>query len=81
MANLPLKKKYTIWQTLRDGGFFRVFRCPDYPNLWGTEKKLTWKHNQVNRFFISLKEGNHILGNLEFDNAVEAIEKWEKLKS
>lgn len=78
MANSPLKKKYTIWQTLRDGGFYRVFECPECKHLWGYEKKLTWKHNRVEKFIVGLYEGNHCFGNREFESMAEAYHFWVK---
>jgi len=79
MANLPIKKKYSIWQTLREGGFYRVFKCPDHPNMWGEEKKLTYKHNLITKIYVNIAEGNRHLGRYEFDNFDEALIAWEKV--
>jgi hypothetical protein len=79
MANIPVKKKYTIWQTLREGGFYRVFNCPEYPNMWGEEKKLTYKHNLVTKIQVNIVKENAHLGSYQFDNFDEAVIAWAKV--
>lgn len=75
-----VKKKYTIWQTLKEGGFYRVFHFPDFPNMWGEEKKLTYKHNQINRIYVNIvvDENKHI-GQRQFDDLNEAHSYWLKV--
>lgn len=76
MANQPVKKKYTIWQNLLDGGHFRVFKCPDYPGIWGTEKKLTYKHNQVTIFHVDLTDEKGFLTSNSFNSMIDAMSYW-----
>lgn len=78
MANQPIKKKYTIWSTLKDQGYYRVFNCPQYPQMWGEEKKITYKHKATLKVTVNIVEGDWHLGAREFDNLIEAHQFWVK---
>ena len=74
-----MKKKYTIWQSLQQKGYFRHFKCPDYPGLTGSEKRLTYKHIETRIFFVECKNQLGQTTYLEFKDETEALYAWGKI--
>jgi hypothetical protein len=74
-----VKKKYTIWQALKDQGYFRHFTAIDYPGLTGSEKRLTYKHVETRIFFVECLNQFGQKTYLEFKDETEALFAWGKI--